>query len=108
MNALDTIERDKLHTSFRELLGTEAGRRVIYWTLEQCAIYRDAYTGDDAATNYTLGMQASGRRVIAEIDAINPRFYPQLLLDISELRDRDRAAAQAIDNPEDDDDDDAP
>ncbi|MGL4198044.1 MAG: hypothetical protein ACRCSX_09805 [Allorhizobium sp.] len=102
---LEEIERDKLHTSFSELLATEAGRRVIYWTLEQCAIYRDAYTGDDAATNYTLGMQASGRKLISEIDAINPRFYPQLLLDISELRDRDRAAAEATNQPENDDDD---
>lgn len=107
MNAMDAIERDKLHTSFKELLDTEAGRRVIYWTLEQCAVYREAFTGDDAATNYTLGMQASGRKVIAEIDAINPRFYPQLLLDIAELRDRDRVAAEAIDNPENDDDDEA-
>lgn len=102
---LEEIERDKLHTSFSELLATEAGRRVIYWTLEQCAIYRDAYTGDDAATNYTLGMQASGRKLISEIDTINPRFYPQLLLDISELRDRDRAAAEATNQPENDDDD---
>lgn len=105
MTTLETIERDKLHKSFSELLATEAGRRVIFWTLEQCAIYREAYTGDDAATNYTLGMQASGRKVIAEIDAINPRFYPQLLLDMAELRDRDRAAAEQADNPEDDDDD---
>lgn len=105
MTTLETIERDKLHRSFEELLATEAGRRVIYWTLEQCAIYRDAYTGDDAATNYTLGQQASGRKLIAEIDAINPRLYPQLLLDISELRDRDRAAAELADQPENDDDD---
>ena len=96
MNTLEAIERDKLHASFRELLQVEAGRRVLYWMLEQCAIYRDAYTGDDAATNYTLGMQSSGRKLIGEIDAINPRFYPQLLIDIAELRDRDRAAAEAL------------
>lgn len=103
--SLDGIQREKLHNSFRELLSTEAGRRVIYWVLEQCSIYRDAYTGDNAATNYTLGQQASGRRLISEIDAIDPRFYPQLLLDIAELRDRDRAAAETIDKPENDDDD---
>lgn len=106
MNTLEAIEREKLHASFRELLQVEAGRRVLYWMLEQCAIYRDAYTGDDAATNYTLGMQASGRKLIGEIDAINPRFYPQLLIDIAEMRDRDRAAAEAMDKPENDEDDD--
>lgn len=104
MTTAETIERDKLHTSFRELLATEAGRRVIYWMLEQSAIYREAYTGDDAATNYTLGMQATGRKLISEIDTIEPRLYPQLLLDIAELRERDRVAAEAINQPEDEHD----
>lgn len=104
LSAVDRIERDKLDASFRHLLDGEPGRRVIYWMLEQCAIYRDAYTGTDAATNYTLGMQASGRKLIGRLDEIDPRFYPQLLIHIAELRDRDRAAAEAIEQPEDEDD----
>lgn len=105
---LETIERDKLHASFRELLGVEAGRRVIYWMLAQSGMYESAFTGEAASTNFILGRQEIGRRLTGEIDAIDPRFYPQLLIDIAELRDRDRAAAEAMDNPENDDDDDAP
>lgn len=103
---LEKIKREKLEAGFREVLASDGGKRVIYWMLEQCAIYRDAYTGDDAATNYTLGMQASGRKLIAEIDSIDPRFYPQLLLSIAEINQRDEALSKALSNQEDDDDDD--
>lgn len=105
MSELERIEAEKIEGGFREMFATEAGKRVIYWMLEQCSIYRDAYTGDAASTNYTLGQQSAGRRLIAKLDEIDPRFYPQLLIDIAECRDRDRAAAEAIDKPEDYDDD---
>lgn len=103
LSALDRIERDELHGAFREALRTHGGIRLIYWMLEQCAIYRDAYTGDAASTNYTLGQQASGRRLISKLDEIDPQFYPQLLLHIAEIRSRDRAAADAMTKLEDDD-----
>lgn len=105
MTTAQRIEHDMIERSFRELLGVEAGRRALYWMLEQCAIYRDAYTGDAASTNYMLGQQSAGRKLIAKLDEIDPQFYPQLLITMAEIRARDRAAAEAIDNPEDDDDD---
>ena len=103
MNTLARIERDELDRAFREALRTIGGKRLIYWMLEQCAIYRDAYTGDAASTNYMLGQQSSGRKLIAKLDEIDAQFYPQLLMDIAEIRSRDRAAAEAIDKPETDD-----
>lgn len=104
-STLQTIEQQEIERAFREVIATPHGKRLLYWMLEQCAIYRDAYTGEPASTNYMLGQQSSGRKLIAKLDEINPKFYPQLLIDISEIRLRDRAQAEAIDNPEDDDDD---
>lgn len=89
------IAREELAKAFREIVALASGKRVLFWILENAAIYRDAFSGEDSATNYTLGLQASGRKLIAMLDELDPRLYPQLLLDIAELRAMDRAAAKA-------------
>lgn len=101
------VEREVTERAFRDVFATSAGKRVLFWLLEQAAIYRDAYTGENNDTNYLLGQQATGRRLIGMLDLIDPRFYPQLLLDIAELKALDRAAAKAIAEKEAGDDDDA-
>jgi hypothetical protein len=94
----------EIEKAFRDVLTTASGKRVIYWILEQCSIYRDAYCGDNNATNYVLGQQASGRRVIAKMDQIDPRLYPSLLTDVADIKELDRmAASMAEDNEENDD-----
>lgn len=97
-------ERDALERAFREVFATAAGKRVLFWMLEQCAIYVDAFAGDNNATNYTLGLQAAGRKLISKLDEIDPRFYPQLLLDVAELKAMDRAAAESAAKQEKQDD----
>lgn len=86
---------DDLSRSFERLLSNDDGRRVIFWVLEQAAIYRDAFAGDDTATNYVLGSQAVGRRIIQRIDQIDARLYPRLLLDMADIREMERAAQAA-------------
>ena len=95
--------RDDLHDAFNAVLATPAGKRVLFWVLEQAAIYRDAFSGQDGATNYTLGQQSVGRKVIGLMDDIDPRTYPKLLLDIADLKAIDRAVA-VTDQEEDDED----
>lgn len=99
------IARAELAKAFRDTMATVAGKRVIFWILETCAIYRDAFAGDNNVTNYTLGRQASGRELIAKLDDVDPRLYPALLTDMAAIREMDRAAAKATtDNMESDDD----
>ncbi|UPK31834.1 hypothetical protein IVB18_26250 [Bradyrhizobium sp. 186] len=101
------ITRAEIAKAFRDTLATVAGKRVLYWILEECAIYRDAYCGENNATNYTLGQQASGRKIIAKLDEVDPRLYPSLLTDMAAIREMDRAASKATaDNMENDDADD--
>jgi hypothetical protein len=85
-------EEQELTDAMREVIASDAGKRVIFWILEQAAIYRDAYAGENAATNYVLGSQAVGRRLIERMDMIDGRLYPRLLLDMADLREMDRAA----------------
>lgn len=108
LSTADKISRDAIEAAFRDVFATHAGKRVLYWMLEQCGMYEAAFTGEAASTNFILGKQEVGRRVVGKLDEINPQFYPQLLLTIAEIRDRERAAAEAIDNPENEDNDDAP
>ena len=105
LDAAQEYERSELHRAFRETLSTVAGKRVLFWMLEQCAIYEDAFAGVDAATNYALGRQAAGRKLIAKLDHVDPRLYPKLLIDIAEIREIDRAAVDALTKKENNDDD---
>ncbi len=100
----DDVSQKALSDAFRALLSDAAGQRVLFWILEQSSMYADAFTGDPHSTNYMLGQQSVGRRMIAQMDAIDPQFYPQLLIDHAEIRSRDAAASEAL-NPENDDDD---
>jgi len=94
---------DRLNDSLKALLQIEHGRRVLFWLLEECAVYAEGFTGEDAATNYTLGRQSVGRRLISRLDGIDPRLYPQLLLAIADMRDFEKAASAADQSESDND-----
>lgn len=93
-------ETEDLKAAFRAVIATASGKTVLFWLFEQAGIYREAFSGEDAATNYRLGEQAMGRKMIEMLNSIDPRAYPRLLLDVADMR----AMAQAALMKEDDDD----
>lgn len=97
-------ERELLDAAFRDVLSRPSGKRLLFWILEQCAIYEDAYKGENNATNFMLGRQSSGRRLIAQMDLIDPRMYPALLADIADLKIEAKAAADRAAQSETEDD----
>lgn len=103
MTEIETEEQAEqdLDEALRALMTHEQGKRVIFWVLEQAAIYRDPFAGNAEATNYLLGAQSIGRRIIQRLDSIDARIYPHLLLEMADMMEMKRAAAQ---NNEDDDD----
>lgn len=99
-------ENEDIERAFLDVFATAAGKRVLFWMLEQCAIYRSAYAGEmTAATNFTLGMQEAGRKLIGKLDEIDPRLYPQLLHEVSELKAMAQAAQKLANKGNDDDED---
>ena len=94
----------------KNLVTNRLVERIRYWLrvvplLRKVFLDEDAFAGDQSnATNYTLGRQSNGRRLIAKLDEIDPRFYPQLLLAIAELKAMDLAASRAANPGEDDED----
>lgn len=101
-NAPDQRHDDTLQ-AFKAVLATGPGKRVLFWLLEQAGIYRDPFGGTDQATNYTLGQQSIGRKLMAMLDQIDPRAYPQLLIDVADEEAMARAARAAAAEKEDTD-----
>lgn len=98
-------ERDALERAFRDVFATAAGKRVLFWMLEQCAMFESAYGGENTnATNFMLGKQEAGKRLVGMLDQIDTRLYPRLLLDVADLKAMERAAAERRANKENEDD----
>lgn len=96
LSPAEKYERDKLDGAFRALLRMEEGRRVLFWLLENAALYDDPFAVDEAYTNYRIGAQSIARRLIIKLNEIDPRLYPQLMLDAADVREKDRAAMKAL------------
>jgi hypothetical protein len=101
----EKTEPEDLKRALAEVFKLASGKRVLFWVLSECSIYRSAYAGEmAAATNFELGRQDVGRRIIDKLDEIDPRFYPQLLMDIAELKAMDRAATERDERGKENDD----
>lgn len=98
-------ERADLDQAFREVFATASGKRVLFWVLEQCAIYRDPDCGESThATSGIVGEQRVGRKLIAKLDELDARNYPVLLLAVAEDKAMKRAAQDLASQQKDDDD----
>jgi hypothetical protein len=105
LSAQEIAERADIDAAFRAVFSTPEGKRVMFWMLEQCAIYGEAYAGEHTnATNYTLGLQAGGRKLIAKLEQLDPRYYPTLLMAVAQDKAMKMAARERTNEPEDDDD----
>lgn len=98
MSPLQEIERAALAEAYSAVFASLAGKRVLFDILEQCSLYQTAFTGENNATNFMLGLQEAGKRVISRLDEIDPRIYPRLLLDRADLKIMDQAAADRAAN----------
>lgn len=75
------LVRDRVTLDLEAVLRLPQGRRVLLMVLEQCGVYRNAYTGDRAATDFRLGEQNVGLWLISQIEAVDPIEYPALLME---------------------------
>jgi len=73
-----TIGRDEITTAFREVFATASGKRVLFWMLEQCAIYQVAFAGEAvSATHYARMVKAFYLPLSAD-EHMPPDGKPQL------------------------------
>ena len=81
-----------------------AGRRVLYEILAMCGMYRQPMTGN-SQTFFNLGEQNVGLRIISELDAIDPRIYPRMLLEHAEDAVNNTDRHDVVETEEDGDED---
>ncbi len=103
LSSVEAFERDEVNRAYRGVMATADGKRVIHDILSKCEIYGAAFTGENNATNFRLGLQEAGKRVISHLDALDPRFYPKLLLDVADMKDVARATVSVANQGNDDD-----
>jgi hypothetical protein len=73
-------ERDLLLHSVRETLQTVQGRRFTWWVLSQCGIYSQNVSAN--STMYILeGQRSIGLKVIELMGEVDPKLYPEMLLE---------------------------
>jgi len=91
------LKRDQVAIDLEAVLRFPQGRRTVLWFLELCGVSRTAYTGTEAATNFKLGEQNVGLRLISQLEQIGPTEYPQLLLEAAQRKDQTKETVHVLD-----------
>lgn len=63
------------------LLATAAGRRVLWWVLEQCQIYGSVQSSDATVLARFLGRRDVGLALLLELEAVEPFVLARLKQD---------------------------
>ena len=71
------------NNDWEKVLSTPHGRRVVFDILSTCGVGRQPMTGN-SHTFFHLGEMNIGLKIITELDRIDPRVYPKLLLEQAE------------------------
>jgi len=91
------LKRDQVAIDLEAVLRFPQGRRTVLWFLELCGVSRTAYTGDDNATNFKLGEQNVGLRLISQLEQLGPTEYPRLLLEAAQRKDPTKETVHVLD-----------
>ncbi|WP_321337803.1 hypothetical protein [Breoghania sp.] len=85
-------EQDELARALRDVLSMPSGKRLLFWVLGECNLYGDPFSSDGHVTDYLLGKQAIGRKIIDLMNSVDLRAYPTLLLDVADIKAMEEAA----------------
>lgn len=66
-----------LEEGFRFILDDEKGRRVLWWLLSECGVFRISMTGN-SATFFNEGRRDIGLRLMDRIMALRPDIYAEM------------------------------
>lgn len=91
------LQRDQIASDLEAVLRLPHGRRTLLWLLGLCGVSRTAYQGDEAATNFRLGEQNIGLRLIVKLEEIGPTEYPRLLLEAAQRKDLEKETVHVVD-----------
>lgn len=74
----DKLASLQMKTDVRNLMGTAAGRRVVWYLLEQFGIFRTSYSSEALAMAFSEGRRSAGLEVMALVCAFCPEQYDKM------------------------------
>ena len=78
----DSPNDDPFQKALEELIGTPAGRTVIYGIISHCGIYNEVQHGN-ARDIFDKGKRDVGLWLIATLMEVDATTYPRMLLDVA-------------------------
>jgi hypothetical protein len=96
-SAAQTVIPPQIVTDFEKVLRDPEGKRVVLWLLEQCGVYRNAFTGNADATNERLGEINIGLKLISKLHEVSPSEYARLLLWNAQRLETEKAKVYVVD-----------
>ncbi|RCL00933.1 MAG: hypothetical protein JSC189_001026 [Candidatus Tokpelaia sp. JSC189] len=87
----DDLRTDRLVSDMKAVLDFAPGRRLLLWLVEVSGVLRSPWTGDVAATQFRLGEQNMGLRLIALMGRVGEEEYPKLLVQAAQENERMKA-----------------
>lgn len=79
-----------LELNVREVIGTKAGKDVLWNILSMCNLYGDNFTGN-SQTFYLEGKRSIGLEILQMLEDADPTVYARMLL---ERQDKDKEEEQ--------------
>lgn len=70
-------EITKLRNAFKQVLGSEHGRTVLWWLMSGCGIFTSTMTGN-AWSNYYEGRRAVGLETMSQIIAADSKLWLEM------------------------------
>lgn len=76
----------------REVLALPAGRRILWWVLEEAGIYRSSFTGNNT-TFYNEGMRQVGLLLLGKIVEAKPEAMIQMMTEAKKREENDERSS---------------
>lgn len=74
----DKLAGVQMKADVRNLMGTAAGRRVVWYLLEQFGIFRTSYSSEALAMAFSEGRRSAGLEVMALVCTFCPEQYDKM------------------------------
>lgn len=97
LSSRDEVKQAQVSLDLQAVLSEAHGRRLLWMILERCGSFSNAFTGEEAPTNFRLGEQNIGLWLISLMDQVDPKAFPRLMLAMADEREEEKRKVHVLD-----------
>lgn len=75
------LEAAKINAGFAQALDTQSGRAMLWWILEQCALFQQSHSGNALHTAFACGKKEIGLFLVGRIEAVDPAGFVRMQME---------------------------